>query len=305
MSDVMEFGFDDGKVIKNSGIDEFKIEQKGGRARISLVAFKKYSDAILVRKVKERWENMSESERAGKSLSLSLFTDQEKLDIISKVDAKLAEKLGVPVEKLREIDRLDTESPKFWMAHTHFRDGVGTFRCMGTYKGSTLLEAGRCCDDNGEAEQRAVTIVLKYPVDEKLIPNEQMMKDRLYTEILLYKLSAKQYNRLESTFLEAREDGKPRMDLKVTLDGDPKYKKHVYETSTCFWGKENFDPATRDWILDQGLRATKHCPNNLGAELKLQAYLEKIGQSPAAMGSGAAEDRPKSMAGGNYKSLID
>lgn len=303
MSDVLEFGFDDGKVIKNTGVDEFKIEQKGGRARISLIAFKKYSDAILVKKARERWENMSEEERKGKTLSLGLFTDQEKLEIIQKIDEKLAERLGKPVNQLREIDRLDTSSPKFWMAHTHYKEGVGTFRCFGSYRGSTLIEAGRCCEDCGDAEQRAVTVILKYPLDERGRPNEDLMKQRLYTEILLYKLSAKQYTRLESTFLEAREEGKERMDLKVTLDGDPKYKKHLYESAQCFWGAEGFDPGTRDWILEQGLRASKHCPNNLGMELKLNQYLEKIGQSPAAMASGAADDKPRLQ--GGYKSLID
>lgn len=302
MSDVMEFGFDDGKVIKNAGIEEFKLE-KNGKARISLIAFKKYSDVIIPRKAKERWENMTEEERKGKTLSLSLFTDQEKLDIIKKIDEKIAERLSKEVKDLKEIDRLDTGSPKLWTSFTHFREGVGTFRCLGTYQKSTLIEAGKCCDDNGEAEQKAVTIVLKYPVNEHLQPVMDMIKQRLYTEILLYRLSAKQYNRLESTFLEAREDGKARMDLKVTLDGDPKYKKHLYETSNCFWGKEDFDPETAAWILDQGLRASKHCPNNLGMELKLQQYLEKAGQSPAAMSSGANEDKPKMV--GGYKSLID
>lgn len=303
MSDVMEFGFDDGKVIKNAGIDEFKLSKSGEKARITLIAFKKYSDGILVKKAKERWEGLSEEDRVKKPLSLALFTDQEKLEIIQNIDKKLAERLSKPVADLREIDRLDTTSPKFWMGFTHFREGVGTFRCMGQYKGSTLVEPGKCCDDNGDAEQKAVTIILKYPIGEHMQPNMDLMKQRLYTEVLLYRLSAKQYNRLEGTFLEARQEGKERMDLKVTLDGDPKFKKHLYESSQCFWGKDNFDVETKDWILDQGLRASKHCPNNLGMELKLQQYLEKVGQSPTAMASGANEDRPKMV--GGYGSLID
>lgn len=302
MSDVMEFGFDDGKVIKNSGIDEFKLE-KNGKARISLIAFKKYSDGILAKKAQERWGNFTDEEKAKKPLSLSLFTDQEKLEILANIDKKLAERLSKEVKDLKEIDRLDTTMPKFWMGFTHFKDGVGTMRCMGVYKGSTLVEAGKCCDDMGDAEQRTVTIVMKYPVGEHMQPNMDMIKQRLYTEILLYKLSAKQYNRLEGCFVEARQEGKERMDLKVTLDGDPKYKKHIYETANCFWAREDFDPESRAWILDQGLRAAKHCPNNLGMELKLQQYLEKVGQSPAAMASGANEDRPKMV--GSYGSLID
>lgn len=303
MSDVMEFGFDDGKVIKNAGIEEFKLSKAGEKARISLIAFKKYSDGILAKKAKERWENMSAEEQKGKKLSLGLFTDSEKLEIITSIDKKLADKLSKPVTDLREIDRLDTTSPKFWMGFTHFRDGVGTFRCMGTYNGSTCVEAGKCCDDNGDAEQKAVTIVLKYPVGEHMQPDIEMMKKWQYTEVLLYKLSAKQYNRLEGSFLEARAEGKPRMDLKVTLDGDPKYKKHLYETANCVWGKEDFPEDVRDRILDQGLRASKHCPNNLGMELKLQQYLEKIGQSPAAMASGANEEKPKMV--GGYAGLMD
>jgi len=302
MSDVMEFGFDDGKVIKNSGIDEFKLE-KNGKARISLVAFKKYSDGILAKKAQERWGNFTDEEKAKKPLSLALFSDAEKLEILANIDKKLAERLSKKVEDLKEIDRLDTTMPKFWMGFTHFKDGVGTMRCMGTYKGSSLIEAGKCCDDMGDAEQRAVTIVLKYPVGEHMQPNMEMMKQRLYTEVLLYKLSAKQYNRLEGCFVEARQEGKERMDLKVTLDGDPKYKKHIYETANCFWAREDFDPEVRAWILDQGLRASKHCPNNLGMEMKIAQYLEKVGQSPAAMASGANEDRPKMV--GGYGSLID
>lgn len=302
MSEVMEFGFDDGKVIKNSGIDEFKLE-KNGKARISLIAFKKYSDGILAKKAQERWSNFTDEEKAKKPLSLALFTDAEKLEILGNIDKKLAERLSKKVEDLKEIDRLDTTMPKFWMGFTHFKDGLGTIRCMGTYKGSTLVEPGKCCDDLGDAEQRAVTIILKYPVGEHMQPNMDMMKQRLYTEVLLYRLSAKQYTRLEGCFVEARQEGKERMDLKVTLDGDPKYKKHIYETANCFWAREDFDPEVRAWILDQGLRASKHCPNNLGMELKLQQYLEKVGQSPAAMASGANEDRPKMV--GGYNSLID
>jgi hypothetical protein len=298
----MEFGFDDGKVIKNSGIDEFKLE-KNGKARITLIAFKKYSDGILAKKAQERWGNFTDEEKAKKPLSLALFTDQEKLEILANIDKKLAERLNKGVGDLKEIDRLDTTMPKFWMGFTHFKDGLGTIRCLGTYKGSNLIEAGKCCDDLGDAEQKAVTIVLKYPIGEHMQPNMEMMKQRLYTEVLLYRLSAKQYNRLEGTFVEARQEGKERMDLKVTIDGDPKYKKHIYETANCFWSREDFDPEVRAWILDQGLRASKHCPNNLGMELKLQQYLEKVGQSPAAMASGANEDRPKMV--GGYNSLID
>lgn len=302
MSDVLEFGFDDGKVIKDSSVEEFKLE-KGGKARISLVAFKKLSDGVILKKVKERFENFSEEEKAKRPLSLSLLSDQEKLDVIAAVDKRIAEKLGKKPEEVKEIDRLDITKPKFWMGFTHYRDGVGTIRCMGTYKGTTLIEPGKCCEKIGDAEQRAVTIVLQYPIGEHMQPNLEMMKQRLYTNVLLYKMSAKQYKRLESTFVEAQSDGKPTMDLKTSIDGDPKFKKHLYETASCFWAREDFDPEVRAWILDQALRAAKHCPNNLGMEMTPQKFLEKLGESPAAMASGASEDRPKVQ--GSYVGLLD
>lgn len=293
MSDVIEFGFDDGKVIKASGVEEFKLARAGEKARITLIAFKKYSDGIIAKKAKERWENMSDGEKEGKSLSLSLLTDQEKLDLVTQIDKKLAERLGKPVEKLFETDRLDITKPKFWMGFTHYKDGVGTIRCLGKYVGSTLEKPGKCCDKFGEAEQHAVTPILQYPVGEHLQPVIQMMKDKVYTYIWLYKMSSKQYKRLESTFVEAAADGKPTMDLKVTLDGEPKYKKHLYESAVCTWAKEDFDAELRNWILDQGLRAAKHCPNRLGMEITEQKLLEKLGESPAALASGAAEAAPK------------
>ena len=47
MSDAIEFGFDDAKVIKNQGIDQFKLSKDGERARVSVISFKKFHDDII------------------------------------------------------------------------------------------------------------------------------------------------------------------------------------------------------------------------------------------------------------------
>ncbi len=301
-SDVIEFGFDDGKIIKPSGLEQFKLSRAGEKARISLCAFKKLSDGVIVQKSRERWDGMSEEERQGKTISTSL-TDAEKLDLVQRVDKKIAERLGKPVEEVREIDRLDITNPRFWMGFSHYKDGVGTIRCLGKYNGSTLVTPGRCCNEIGEADQHAVTAIIQYPVAEHLQVNAQLFKERQYTYCWMYKMSAKQFKRLEGTFVEARAEGRSTMDLKVTLDGDPKFKKHLYESASCVWAKEDMDPDTRAWVLDQGLRAAKHCQGSLGMEITEAKLLEKLGKSPAALSSGAAEAAPR--ANMSYSGLLD
>jgi hypothetical protein len=268
MSEAMEFGFDDAKVIKHQGIDQFKLSKAGERARISIISFKKFHDTVFNMKAKEKGAPL---------------TDAEKADIIVKVDKKLAEQLSKPIDQLTEVDRLDIRQPRFLYAYTHYdktdiKDGgVGTIRCLSKYEGSTLAKAELCCDKFGDAEQTVGVVVMKYPVDDNMQVEMDIFKMKKMIEFSVWRMSAKKFKNLEPTYAEARNEKHLCIDLRVQLEGDPKFKNLKIEAGGgATWAREDMDPAIRIWVLDQGLRAWKHVASNLGFEMSKEKLAERL-----------------------------
>jgi hypothetical protein len=296
MSEAMEFGFDDAKVIKHQGIDQFKLSKTGERARISVISFKKFQDKVIAMKAKEKGSPLS---------------DAEKADIISKIDKKLADQLGKPVEQLTEVDRLDIKQPRFLLAYTHYdktdiKDGgVGTIRCLSGYEGNTLVKPELCCNKFGDAEQTVGTVVMKYPVDDNMQVEMDIFKMKKMTEFAVWRMSAKKFKNLESTYIEAHNEKKFCIDLRVQLEGDPKFKNLKIEAGGgATWAREDVDPAIRAWVLDQGLRAWKHVANNLGFEMNKEKLAERLGGAKASpqIAAEAQAEQPKLVE--SYESLL-
>lgn len=265
MSDAIEFGFDDSKSIKTSDVDLFKQSRSGEKSRISIISFKRFHDGVIAKKTKEK----------GSSL-----TDAEKAEILGKVDAKLAEQLKKEPKEMTEADRLDIKNPRFSYAFTHFGEGVGTIRCLSKYHGTTVQQAEVCCDKFGDATQTVGVVVMTYPVDDKLQVDEDLLRQRKYTNFFVWKMSAQKFKKLETAYVEARNDNRFVIDLSVKLDGDPKYQKQeITALGGAAWARETADPATRAWVLDQGLRLWKHVEKNLGFAMKKETLLEKLGQA--------------------------
>jgi hypothetical protein len=274
MSDVIEFGFEDAKEIKIQEIERFKQDRPGQKDRVSIIAFRTYHEVVLSAKAKEKGEPL---------------TDEEKAEFISKIDAKLKEQLKK--EELTEVDRLDIKSPRFSYAFTHYGDGVGTIRCLGKYQGNTLVKPGLCCNKFGDADQMVATVIIRYPTDEEGQVDAELLAKRKYTKIELYRFSAKKFRRVEGVYVNARSNNLPVIDLNVTLDGDPQYQKQLIESAmTAYWAREDCDPEIRQWILEQGLRAYKYVPRELGFELSHDKLAEKLGMKSVSQGneSGAA-----------------
>ena len=293
MSEAMEFGFDDAKVIKHQGIDQFKLSKAGERARVSIISFKKFHDTVLGMKTKEKG---------------SALTDQEKAEIIARIDGKLAEQLKKDVKDLTEVDRLDMKQPRFLFAYTHFdknEGGVGTIRCLSKYEGNTVVKPELCCDKFGDAEQTVACVLLKYPVDSDGRVELDIFRMKKMTEISVWRMSAKKFKNLESTYVDARNDKNFCIDLRVQLEGDPKYKNLKIESGGgATWAREDMDPALRHWVLDQGLRAWKHVANNLGFEMTKEKLAERLSGAPAAktVAAEAEQAEPKLVA--SYDSLL-
>lgn len=274
MSNIMDFGFDDSKVIKTSGVERFKQDRSGKIDRVSLIAFKTFHDVILGAKAREKGEPL---------------TDTEKAEICAKIDAKLAEKLGKKPEELAEIDKLDIKSPRFSFAFTHWGDGVGAIRCFSTYEGTTLVKSELCCNKMGDADQTVATVLLQYPIDRDNQVDMALLRERKYTELWIWKLSSKKFKKVEGAYIDARNDNRPVVDLKITLDGDPRYQKQVIEVaSTATWARDDTDPEIRQWVLEQGLRAYKYVKDSLGFEMKPEALSEKLGGQAASAAALAA-----------------
>lgn len=291
MSDVMEFGFDDAKVIKNQGVDQFKQSKNGEKTRVTIVAFKKFSDVVLGMKAKEQ----------GRAL-----TDTEKADWVSRTDKKIAEQLNIPLDKLTEADRLDIKQPRFAFAFTHYNELVGTIRCLSKYEGSTIVRAEACCDKFGDADQTVGSVIMTYPVEDNLQVDEVLLKARKYTGIHVWKMNGKKFKRVESAYVEARNDKRYVIDLSVLMEGDPKFQKQtITALSGANWARENGDPDTRKWVLDQGLRSWKHVGNSLGFEMSKDKLMEKLGHggsSHAQMSADSAASAPQLVA--DYDKLI-
>lgn len=303
MSEVMEFGFDDAKVIKHQGIDQFSLKKDGEKARISIVAFKKFSDTVAAIKAKEK------GAAAGKDGPIPL-TDEEKAELIKKIDTKLAAQLTKEVKDLTEIDRLDIKAPRFAYAWTHYdqrkreQGGVGTIRCHSTYDGNTLIKPELCCNKFGDAEQTVATVVMKYFVDDQGQVEMDIFKMKKGIEFSVWRMSAKKFKGLDATYKDAQNDKRFCIDLRVTLQGDPQFKNFKIENcGTATWAREDMDAAMRLWVLDQGLRAWKHVANNLGFEMTKEKLVERLsGAAPAAVATEAQADQPKLVA--SYDELL-
>ena len=293
MGGVIEFGFDEGKIVRAQGAELFKQSRSGDRSRLSVVAFKRYHDLAIAKKTKE----------AGRPLS-----DQGKAEIVARVDTKLAEQLKKEVKDLTEVDRLEIREPRFKVANTHFNEAVGTIRCLSDWEGNTMVRKDLCCEKFGEPDQSVATVIMTYPVDKDLQIEVDILKARKMTNFYIWKLGSKKFNKLASTYVDARGAGIPVVDLKVTLDGDPKYQKQVIETTQgpAYWARTDTDPAVRAWVLDQGLRLWKYVENHLGFEMKKETLVERLQgaqQSTAALSGGeASASAPKAI--GSYDDLL-
>lgn len=289
-SNLLEFGFDDSKVIRPQGMETFK-QNKGEKHRISVIAFKTYHDVVLANKARE-------AERP--------LTDAEKAELITKIDAKLASSLGKEPKDLTEVDRLDIEQPRFSVAFTHYDQRVGTIRCLSKYEGAELIQPDACCKEFGDASQSVATIIMTYPVDEHLQADMELLKARKYTHIRVYRMSAKKFKALESTYIGARSEGIKVVDMKITLDGDPKFQNQKIESGgTAAWAREGTDPEIRQWVLEQGLRSYKHVANNLGFEITKEKLMERLSgdSGNAQLGSGDASAASPKL-GTNYDDLL-
>lgn len=294
MSDnnIMDIGFDDAKVVKQQGVDKFKQEKHGKPDRVSIIVFKTFLDGVLASKAREKGEPL---------------TDQEKADYATKVETRLAEQIGKKPGELTEVDRTDIKNPRFSVAMTHFRDGIGTIRCLSQYEGNTLKKAALCCEKMGDADQSVATIILRYPIDDNVQVDPDLLKKRRFTFVEIWKLPPKKFKKVESVYVENRANKMYVIDLKVTLDGEPKFQKQLIETAmTAYWAREDTDPEIRAWVLDQGMRAYKYVSRELGFEMKADKLAERLGM-PAGSGNpslGAASAAAPIVVG-DYDRLLD
>jgi len=276
MSEVIDFGFDDANVVKTKSVELFKQSKPGERHRVSIISFKTHHDIVLARKVRER----------GADLSMD-----EKKELFEKIDQKIADELEKPVSELTDADRLDIRSPRFSFSFTHYKDGIGTIKCLSKYEGSTLVEEEICCKHIGEPSQKIGTVIMTYPVDDRGQVDMELLMKKKYTKFYVWTFSPKKFKQLESTYADARSDGKTTVDMRVTLDGDPRYQKQIIESAgTAAWAKKNVDPEIRKWILEMGLKLHKSVPYNLGYGMKKEELIEKLGLS---VGESGEEEAPK------------
>lgn len=281
MSDnsVFEFGFDEGTVIKNQGIDRFKQNRSGEKNRVSIVSFKRVHDGIFVAKGKEKG---------------SPLTDSEKMELTAKIDKKIAEQLGKSVEDLIEVDRLDIKAPKFAFAWTHYRDGLGSIRCLSQYEGKNVVKPELCCNKMGDADQTVGMIIMTYPVKDGVQVDEDLLNAKKYVNFYVWRMNAKKFRQIEDAYKEARGEDKFTIDLIVTLDGDPKYQKQVITPgSSAVWAKGKMESEIRSWALDQGLRNWKHVSSNLGFDMKMDKLREKLLGGGSSSQSNQEAEQPK------------
>lgn len=292
-SDAMEFGLEESKLIKTNAVEFFKQTRAKEISRVSFIAFKKYEDGILAQKTGEK----------GSALS-----DEEKLEILTKMNGKLAEKLGKDVKDLTEVDRLNISAPRFAFNFTHYKDGVGTIKCLSKYEGGVLVKPEVCCDKIGQAEQTIGTVLMQYPLTSDGDIDEDMLRARKYTNIFLYKMSANKFKKVLQTYKDCAKDQRLVIDLKLVLDGDPKFQKQeISSGSNATWARDQaVDPLLKHWVLDQGLRAWKHLGKNLGFDMKRDVLLEKLGMGGGGSSGGALSEgsgeAPKLVSG--YGDLI-
>lgn len=286
MSDVYDFGFDEAKAIKVNQVDKFSQKKHGEINIVSIVSFKKFQDVIFAEKSKEKG---------------SPLTDHEKSEFDQKIRKNLSERLNKPVDSLTEVDFLQLNKPKFSFSYTHYQDGIGLIRCVGKYENGVLSKAGLCCDKIGDAEQTIATVIMTYPMDDTHQVDSDLLKAKKYTNFYVWRLNAKKYKKIESVYTAARNDNREVIDMKVTLDGDPKYQKQMIENhSSAFWARDSTDPEVRRWVLEMGLKNAKHVPTQLGFQMTADKLADRLGGGSSAP---AEEEKPRLVSG--YSSLIE
>jgi hypothetical protein len=276
---VLEFGFDDANVIKPTGVEVFKQSRPNEKSRVSVISFRTILEVQARKKARERGSALSNEEMA---------------ELAKAIDKRIGETLGKDPASLTAVDRLDVSEPRFWMSfvHSEYKEGgggVGTIQCLSKYEGNTCVKPDVCCDKFGDADQRVACVVLVYPIDDSGQVDMDLLRQRKYTRVCIWALSAKKFGKLDGAYKDARADSIPVIDLKVTLDGDPKFQKQLIErASAASWARKDTDPEVRHWVLDQGIRAAKYVEQNLGFKLSKEKLLEKLGGGPALSGAAAA-----------------
>jgi hypothetical protein len=262
-SQVIDFGFDDANIIKISNADVFKQSKNGEIARVSLIWFKTHHESYLKK----------ETIKKGGPL-----TNEETAALFEKIDKKLAEKLNKSIEQLTEVDRLNIGEPKFKMNRVHYKEGLGTIKCLSRYEGSTIVKAEECCNRLGDADQRIGTVIMTYPIGDEEQIDFDLLNAKKYTKFWIYVLAPKKAMTIKSCYDEAKREGGDVIDLKVKLDGDPKFQKQIITgTRSAGWAKDTTNPEIKNWILEQGLRLQKYIVQNLGYDMKVETMLEKLG----------------------------
>ncbi len=283
----MEFGFEESKVIKPQGMERFKLGKPGEIARISIVTFKKYSDTKIAQKTREKGAPL---------------TDEEKEEIISKIDAKLKEQLSKT--ELTEADRTDMMSPRFGMAFTHYDDRTGGLRCLSKYNGATVVKQELCCEKLGDADQTIATVVMLYPLNRDGTVDQDYLKARKNIDFQILRMTAKKYKKIESVYTDSRQNDMGVIDLKVTLDGEPKFQKFLIESGqTALWARKDADPELRSWVIEQGIRANKYVKNELGYEMSKEKLIEKLSAAGSSSTTETTAERPKVQ--GAYNKLLE
>lgn len=290
MSDIVEFSFEDGNVVNPNSFEAWKQTSAKKPNIISIISFKSYLEMKIAISTKEK----------GKALS-----EQEKAELSMEIDAKLAEKYGKKVEDLTTVDRLNFRAPKFQMARTHYKDGIGTIRCTSTFNGNTMVKSDVCCEKIGDPDQTVGAPIIVYPTNQNGTVNTRVLNEKEMTEFFIWKLSAKKYRSVELEYTNARTDNQFVIDLNVTLDGEAKYQKQIIKKATqAVWAKESeINPEVRTWILEQGLRLNRSVEQFLGYKMKRQDLLEKLGL--AGGGDDDSQDRkPKQISTNDYKDVL-
>lgn len=297
MSNLMDFSFDDGKVIQAQGIEKFKQEKSNQQNKVSIVAFKSHAETVFAAKAKERGEPLS---------------DEEKAELNSKVDVKLAENLGKKVDDLTEIDRLNLKSPRFSVAWTHYGEGIGTIRCLSERdKSGQVVKPALCCKATSrlkEAEQKIATLVMVYPTDEEGKIEHDIFMQRKFTRFEIWRLTPKKFRAIQSCYTDARENNVEIVDLRVVLDKDPKYQNQVISNPVgAAWAKDDVDPEVRNWVLGTALKNYKYVKNELGFEMSVEKLSEKLSgmqASSSALSEGSASASSPRVQN-SYKNLLD
>ncbi len=299
---MYEFGLDEANVIQQSTFEQFKQNSKE-KHRVSIVAFKRYSDNELIKALKAKIE--SEGDEAE-------LTDMEKQEIIVETDKKLAAKLGKPVESLSEIDRLDIASPKFGFSMTHYfeENEIGTIKCFSEFnKKNEIVKAEICCKKSLPG-QTIGTVIMTYPLlsqDEgDLEADIDLLNMKKMVSFHPYKLNTKKFGKIKAEYLSAKKNDKNRvaLDFKVELDGDPKYQKQIIQSGTgvAVWTTSAIKPEVRQWILETGLRAWKSVDSILGFKMDKQKFIAKLNGGSSEKSSYGGSDKKMNT---NYGALSE